>query len=89
MGLDASVFGIKAYRDFYVGVDDGEDVAGNVISVGFDFIIGIEMTFDHRTEQGGRYTNKSGNAYDGPLDMLTYPETKKVLRFRWLYLVTM
>ena len=76
VGVKTDVVSAKVYRDFYVGLDDGEEVAGNVIAIELKAIVGIELEFDHRTEQGGRCTNKTANAYDGPLDMLTYPETK-------------
>ena len=81
IGLDIELASLKAWRDFYVGVDDGVSVAGNRIKFEFKLLVGIEVEFDHRTEQDGENMNKSASPYDGMFDMLFYPETKKTITF--------
>jgi len=64
-------------RDTYVGIDDGEITTGNVILTELslaDSDISIGETYDHLVEKGGKRVSSSGNAMDGPFDMVNYPD---------------
>ena len=69
----------EAYRDTYVGIDDGEFVTGNKIGLEvslFD-IIGIGDSYNHLVQKGDKRVSNSGSALDGPFDMIFYPDVKR------------
>ena len=70
-------------RDTYVGIDDGEIITGNKISAELSFLeyYGIGGSFNHLVEKGGNRVSSSGNAYDGPFDMISYPDVKRENQF--------
>lgn len=39
-----------------------------------DSEIGIGDTYNHLVEKGGRIVTDSGSVWDGPLDMINYPD---------------
>ena len=81
-GLSVAVesFGFEAFRDTYVGFDNGKLVSGNKAVAGLGiFVFGISYEADHRTYSGGDNLKLSSQNSDGPLDMLNYSETDKSL----------
>ncbi|MBQ7362818.1 MAG: hypothetical protein IJW48_00035 [Clostridia bacterium] len=77
--MDTGNTSVKAHRDFYVGLDDAQWVTGNRIKAELKCFVGVELEYNHQTEKNGKSTNYSASAYDGPFDMLFYPETIKSL----------
>ena len=88
IGIDiSSLVTIELSRDSYLGLDDGCDVTGNVITAEIslldsDFKIG--NTYDHLVEKDGFRVSPSGNAWDGPFEMVNYPDVTNGNEFSFL-----
>ena len=70
-------------RDTYVGIDDGEWITGNIITLElslFDFL-GIGDSYDHLVEKGLVRISNSASVYDGPFDMINYPDVSRGSQF--------
>lgn len=65
--------------DFIIGIDDGETITGNVVEAKAS-VLGISAggTYMHISEKGGDRISDSGNAYDGPFDLIKYDDATKV-----------
>ena len=77
--------GAEYYWDFYVGVDDGEWVAGNVVSCEAALgVVSLGNTYDHRSEQGGatHYCRVCGD-YISAQSIMNCPNSKKSTSASW------
>lgn len=77
LNVDTDVAGIGAYRDFYIGIDDGKFVTGNIIDAGISAGMDISIVFDHRVEENGEFVCEDVDTKnDNMFSMLFYPETR-------------
>ena len=76
-------------RDTYVGIDDGQIVTGNVITGEMSLLdskISLGDTYNHLVEKGGQRVSSSGSAWDGPFDMINYPDVTHGNQFSFLFI---
>ena len=80
VGVDFSDnFTAQFSRETYVGIDDGVWVTGNIITSEVSLLERwkIGNTYNHLVEKDFERVSTSGSAFDGPFDMIHYPDVEK------------